>query len=414
MMLYIDPGTGSMLFAVLIGMIGALNFLLKGWIIKLRFLLSGGKSGPREEQKIPLVIFSEGKRYWSIFEPVCRELDRRGVDTVFMTASPDDPALENPYPHIHAEFIGEGNKAFAKLNFLKANVLLATAPGLDVYQWKRSKDVDFYVHILHAASEVVTYRMFGLDYYDAVFVSGDYQTRDLWALEKLRNLPPREVVKIGVPYLDEMKKRLERSGPVAAHPTTVLVAPSWGPSAIFSKFGGKIIDKLVEAGLHVIIRPHPQSFTSEKDLMERLMKEYPESDQVEWNRDADNFEVLRRSDILISDFSGVIFDFALVFDKPVIYADTRFDKSPYDCWWLNTPLWTFEILPEIGEQLTQENFDSLGALVERCLRDEKYAQGRDRAREETWAYPGESAARAAEYLEKKVRELSGKNEENEQ
>ena len=414
MMLYIDPGTGSMLFAVLIGMIGALNFLLKGWIIKLRFLLSGGKSGPREEQKIPLVIFSEGKRYWSIFEPVCRELDRRGVDTVFMTASPDDPALENPYPHIHAEFIGEGNKAFAKLNFLKANVLLATTPGLDVYQWKRSKDVDFYVHILHAASEVVTYRMFGLDYYDAVFVSGDYQTRDLRALEKLRNLPPREVVKIGVPYLDEMKKRLECSGPVAAHPTTVLVAPSWGPSAIFSKFGGKIIDKLVEAGLHVIIRPHPQSFTSEKDLMERLMKEYPESDRVEWNRDADNFEVLRRSDILISDFSGVIFDFALVFDKPVIYADTRFDKGPYDCWWLNTPLWTFEILPEIGEQLTQENFDSLGALVGRCLRDEKYAQGRDRAREETWAYPGESAARAAEYLEKKVRELSGKNEENEQ
>lgn len=414
MMLYIDPGTGSMLFAVLVGIIGALNFLLKGWIIKLRFLLSGGKSGPREEKKIPLAIFSEGKRYWSIFEPVCRELDKRGVDTVFMTASPDDPALENQYPHIHAEFIGEGNKAFAKLNFLKANVLLATTPGLDVYQWKRSKDVDFYVHILHAASEVVTYRMFGLDYYDAVFVSGDYQTRDLRALEKLRNLPPREVEKIGVPYLDEMKKRLERSGPVKAHPTTVLVAPSWGPSAIFSKFGGKIIDKLVEAGFHVIVRPHPQSFTSEKELMEELMKEYPQSEQVEWNRDADNFEVLRRSDILISDFSGVIFDFALVFDKPVIYADTQFDKGPYDCWWLDTPLWTFEILPKIGEQLTQENFDALGTLVAHCMKDEKYTQGRNQAREETWAYPGESAVRAVEYLEKKVRELAGKNKENEQ
>lgn len=411
MMLYIDPGTGSMLFAVLIGIIGALNFLLKGWIIKLRFWLSGGKNVQQEQEKIPLAIFSEGKRYWSIMEPVCRELNRRGIDTVYMTASPDDPALNSGYEHIHAEFIGEGNKAFAKLNFLRANVLLATTPGLDVYQWKRSRDVDYYVHILHAASEVVTYRMFGLDYYDAVFVSGDYQTRDLRALEKLRGLPPREIVKIGVPYLDEMKKRLEQSGPVAEHPTTVLVAPSWGPSAIFSKFGGKIIDVLVAQGYHVIVRPHPQSFTSEKELMDTLMRDYPESGQVEWNRDADNFEVLRRSDILISDFSGVIFDFALVFDKPVIYADTQFDKGPYDCWWLDTPLWTFEILPKLGQQLSQDNFDSLGTIVEQCMHDSRYAQGRDLAREQTWAYPGEGAKRAVDFLEQKVKALTRKSEE---
>ena len=47
------------------------------------------------------------------------------------------------------------------------------------------------------------------------------------------------------------------------------------------------------------------------------MNEYPESDRLEWNRDTDNFNVLNRSDILISDFSGVIFDFSLVYDKPV-------------------------------------------------------------------------------------------------
>ena len=43
MKLYIDPGTGSMLFAILIGIIGTLNYLLKGWFVKLRFALSGGK-----------------------------------------------------------------------------------------------------------------------------------------------------------------------------------------------------------------------------------------------------------------------------------------------------------------------------------------------------------------------------------
>ena len=185
MRFYIDPGTGSMLFAILIGIIGALNFALRGWIIKLRFLLSGGEKTAVDQEKHPLAVFVDDKRYWNVMEPVCRELDRRGLDVAYLTASPDDPALQNPYAHVHAEFLGEGNKAFAKLNFLRANVLLSTTPGLDVYQWKRSPGVDCYVHILHAANEVAGYRMFGIDYYDTVFVSGDYQIRDLRALEAL-------------------------------------------------------------------------------------------------------------------------------------------------------------------------------------------------------------------------------------
>ena len=86
-------------------------------------------------------------------EPVCRELDRRGLDVAYLTASPDDPALQNPYAHVHAEFLGEGNKAFTKLNFLRANVLLSSTPGLDVYQWKRSRDVKWYTHVFHAEYE---------------------------------------------------------------------------------------------------------------------------------------------------------------------------------------------------------------------------------------------------------------------
>lgn len=125
-----------------------------GWIIKLRFLLSGGEKTAVDHEKHPLAVFVDDKRYWNVMEPVCRELDRRGLDVAYLTASPDDPALQNPYAHVHAEFLGEGNKAFAKLNFLRANVLLSSTPGLDVYQWKRSPGVDCYVHILHAANEV--------------------------------------------------------------------------------------------------------------------------------------------------------------------------------------------------------------------------------------------------------------------
>lgn len=395
--LYIDPGTGSMLFTVLIGVIGAGFYSLRMLWIKLRFKISGGKIQENRE-RIPFVIFSDDKRYWSVFEPICREMDRRGREVIYMTASEDDPALENTYPHIRAEFIGKGNRAFARLNFLNATIVLSTTPGLDVYQWKRSKDVRYYVHIPHAASEVTMYRMFGIDYYDAILLSGEYQARDVRALEELRGLPEKDLIQVGIPYMDEMAKRLERLGPVPEHPRTVLLAPSWGPSAIFSVYGGKILDVLLKTGYHVVVRPHPQSFASERELLEKLMRDYPASEQLEWNRDIDNFEVLRRSDILISDFSGVIFDFSLIFEKPVIYTDPQFDVAPYDAWWLKTPLWTRSALPRIGRELTAENMEHLQELIDICLTDPQYAEGRRQVKEETWGHVGEGAKRTVDYL----------------
>ncbi len=410
MLLYIDPGTGSMLFTILIGVIGASIYSLRMLWIKIRFKLSGGKV-QADTQSPSFVIFTDDKRYWKIFEPVCREMDKRGKDVVYMTSSEDDPALDNPYPHIKAEYVGNENKAFARLNFMNATMVLSTTPGLDVYQWKRSKQVKYYVHIPHAASEITLYRMFGIDYYDAILLSGEYQAQDIRNLEKLRGLPAKELVKIGIPYMDEMAARLEKEGPAPEHPRTVLLAPSWGQSAIFNVYGGKILDVLLKTGYHVIVRPHPQSFKSEKEMIEKLMNDYPESDQLEWNRDTDNFDVLRRSDILISDFSGVIFDFTLVYDKPVIYTNPQFDLSLYDAWWLKTPLWTTTALPRIGCQLTEDNMENLKELIDSCISDPKYAEGRRSVKAETWEHCGEGAERAAEYLINKYDELTKEKED---
>jgi CDP-glycerol glycerophosphotransferase (TagB/SpsB family) len=140
-------------------------------------------------------------------------------------------------------------------------------------------------------------------------------------------------------------------------------------------------------------------------MIDKLMAEYPESDRLEWNRDNDNFEVLRRSDILISDFSGVIFDFSLVYDKPVIYADTAFDKAPYDAYWLEDELWTFATLPAIGQQLTEDNLGRIGDVIDTCLHDPRYQAGRDRARQETWAHIGTAAERTVDYLMQKYEQL---------
>ena len=326
-----------------------------------------------------------------------------------MTASPDDPALENDFPHIHAQFIEEGNKAFAKLNFLNASVVLATTPGLDVYQWKRSKQVDYYVHLPHAASDISGYRMFGIDYYDAILLSGQYQVEQVRALEKLRALPAKEIVKVGIPYMDDMLARLHADPPLPEHERTVLLAPSWGESAISKNTAAGSSTPACD-GYHIHHPPAPAVVPlragHDGEAHARLSRFAPA--RVE--RDADNYDVLRRSDIMISDFSGVIFDFALVYDKPVIYADTEFDKSPYDAWWLDKPLWTFTALPRIGEKLTPENMSGLRGMIDACLTDPRYEAGRQEVRAETWEHPGEGAVRAANYLLAKYQELKSQEE----
>ncbi len=404
-MLYIDPGTGGMLFTVLFGIFGVAVFGLRALMVKIKFLAGSGKGTKANEQKIPVAIFTDHKRYWNTFGPILDELEKRHQKTVYFTCSEDDSAFEQKYEYITCEFLGKGNRAFAKLNLLNASVVLSTTPSLDVFQWKRSKDVDCYIHILHAANGTVMYRMFGTDHYDAFILSGDYQVDEVRTMEQMRNIKPREIELCGIPYMDEMKKRLDSAGEVPAHERTVLLAPSWGESGILSKFGEKLIDALISTGYKIIVRPHPQSYTAEKEMLEGLMAKYSDPSKVEWNRDNDNFEVLRRSDILISDFSGVIFDFSLVFDKPIIYTDTKFDISPYDASWIDETPWTFRILPELGLELNENNVGSIKELIDRCIEDPSFAKGRDKARKETWVHIGEGTKRAVDFVIKKYNEV---------
>lgn len=248
--------------------------------------------------------------------------------------------------------------------------------------------------------------MFGLDYYDAVLLSGSYQIRQLRELEAKRHLPAKELLTVGLPYFDELKQQLIDNPPPKKTQRTVLLAPSWGVSSILNCFGSAMMDALLATGYRIIVRPHPQSYLSESKLIERLQAAYPDSDQLQWNRDNDNFSVLNQADILISDFSGVLFDFALVFDKPILYADTAFDSAPYDACWLDEAMWTFSALPKIGIPLTKDNLADLKPIIDAALTQKQFAEARETARSESWEHVGEAAKRTVDYLIEKHRLLS--------
>ncbi len=402
---YIDPGTGSMLFAIIIGVVTTGVFVVRGLLIKFKFVMHGGRAGRRDLNKAAFVIFSDDKRYWNIFKPVCDEFEKRGIGIEYMTASENDPALSEKYGHVKCEFIGEGNMAFAKLNMMRAGICLSTTPGLDVLQWKRSKDVDWYVHMFHAVDDTTMYRMFGLDHYDAVLMGGEIQREPIRQLEKMRNGAEKELVLAGISYMDSMKERLKREGRHEPSETTVLLAPSWGSSSILNKYGAEFIEKLVKTGYKVIIRPHPQTKKTEPELLDSLMRQFPAGDRLDWNFENDNFNVLNEADILISDFSGIIFDFAFVFDKPVIFADTSYDKAPYDAWWFDCDPWIIRILPEIGRKLLYSDFDNMKEIIDEVISSEEYKAARKKAGDEAWAEQGNSAKNIADYLVKKHEDI---------
>ena len=418
MIFYIDPGTGSMLFTILIGVLGALVYAFRNVLMKAKFAVTGGrKSKESEADRIPVVIFTDSKRYWNLFRPICDELEKRRIPSLYLTASEDDPALsETNYTCVRTEFAGKGNRAFAKMNMIRADVVLSSTPGLDVYQWKRSRGVKTYVHIPHGIYDLTTYRMFGLDYYDAILLAGSFQEAPIRKIEQIRNLPAKELTVAGMPYLDEMLKRKkeeeaqtegEEAGEKPAEAAkTVLLAPSWGKSAILARYGEKIFDALLKTDYHIIVRPHPQSFTSEKELMDSLQAKYPDSDRLEWDRNTDNYDSLKRADLLISDFSGVVFDFAFIFERPVIIADTSFDPKPYDASWLDDPIWNYEAVKEFSARLTEDNAENIGELIRECLDSPELKAGIRKVREESWANIGYSAEKSADYLAGKLEQYS--------
>jgi hypothetical protein len=404
--LYIDPGTGSMLFSILIGAAATLYFLSRALIIKAKVFFSGGrvKAG---SGLLPYVIYCEGAQYWNVFKPVLDEFEKRKIALVYLTSVENDPAFQAGYQYIKREYIGEGNKAFARLNLLRADVVLMTTPGLDVYQLKRSKGVKHYAHILHAPGDATLYRLFGLDYFDSVLLTGDYQARDIRTLEKMRGTLEKRLVTVGCSYLDVYTEKIRAVPAEKDHPFTVLVSPSWGKSALLSRYGERLLDPLARTGFRIIVRPHPQSRKSESALLDLLTEKYKDAKNVEWDYERDNIYALAKADIMISDFSGIIFDYTFLRDKPVIYVNPNMDLRPYDADDIcsdeagNTDtqkLWQFAVLSQFGIELKEDMFEHIGEVLAEAKDNPALKAVRQKAKDEAWMYPGEAARRVADFM----------------
>lgn len=403
--LYIDPGTGSMLFSILIGALATVYFISRAAWIKIKFLFTG-KKGNIDKSSYRFVIYNEDIRYWNVFKPVLDAFENHETEVTYFTSCKEDPVFNAEYKFVFSQYIGEGNTAFAKLNFLSADVVLMTTPGLDVYQLKRSRNVKHYAHLEHSVGDATMYRMFGLDYFDSILVTGMYKEKDVRWLEEHRNINRKEIVSVGCTYLDEFKKRIEKIPAEEDHKFTVLLSPSWGPSAILSRYGEKLLDSLQATGWNIIVRPHPQSRISEKEILDRLTSRYKDMENIIWDYNSDNIFSLKKADIMISDFSGIIYDYTFLCDKPVMYVNADMDLRMYDAWYVpGQKPWQVNAVKKFGIELKESQFSNIKKIIQNARDSKELEDLRHKAKNEAWENIGFAGEKVYEFMVSRENDL---------
>jgi hypothetical protein len=386
---YLDPGSGSMLVSGLVGLLTTLLFFLKGIYYKGRRILLGvsGKAAKDDLSRHQLVFYSEGRQYWSTFKPVIDELVGRGERCVYLTSDEEDPGLSYSSELVRTKYIGRGTKAYVYLAVLEADVCAMTTPGLDVLQIRRSKGVKHYAHLIHAPTDIGIYKRYSFDYFDSILISGDHQGKSLRKLEELRGTPRKLLPKTGCLYYDEMQRQLNELdvAPVAGNRITVLVAPTWGLNGLLKKFGARVLIPLLEKQWNVIVRPHPQSYISEREMLDCLREELKQYPNLQWDSNKDGIRSMARANAMVSDLSGIVFDFAFLFEKPVITLKFDLNTLGLEAAELSWDPWELTTLDTVGRRMAESELNALPKIIEqefgrtdrtrmiRRLRDESVA-----------------------------------------
>ncbi len=401
--LYIDPGTGSLLVYALVGIASSLFFILKGFFYNLYVALVAvfHKKDKTEvessrRQVNPIVFYSEGNKYFHVFEPVIKEMIDRKVPCTYVTPDKNDQAFGLVCDTFTVICPGNDLVTIYYMNNISCDVVVSSTPHLDIYMWKRSKRVKKYVHIFHAPCGVDYYEKYALSFYDVILSLGDFMPLAQNYLDDKRHLPRKQYYQVGNTYYDKMVATVAAMESRKADTPTVLYAPTWGYSrSSFFTTGQQFVMQLLKDGYHVIFRPHPQFYTSHQKELDAFLdqvKEYP----LVLDKDPSPLGSMSQSDILISDYSGIVIDFAYLFQKPILLSTSRLSSAGYED----------EELPEdisfdkkaihfVGHELTAAEAADISATVASCLASSDENASRIRAFRDNNIYHFGSAGKYA-------------------
>lgn len=397
---YLDPGTGSLLLYALAGMATTLAFGLRRlWYgIKGRVFLAGGGA---VSHNLPDIVFhSEGGKYWQVFQPVIAALEREGASCAYVSPDRADPGLAHRARGYQALRPGGETATLAWMNAVRAGLVVSTTPHLDVYMLRRSRGVRRYAHLFHAPTDICYYEKYAFDWYDALLTVGPFQEASVRSLEALRGTPRKSLLPTGCTYYDYLLAGMGEGGASAPSSAggarTALYAPAWGVRSSVESQGLAIIDSLAAAGFRVVFRPHPQFYVSHRGLIAEVEGRLAGRRDIEIDRKGTGLDAMARADLLVTDLSGILFDFACLFGRPILLAKSDADPGGQEGEDLPGPLWDQAASRELAYASIGADAGRVGDLAREALAAGKAdAERLRRFREENFHNFGKAGAAAA-------------------
>ncbi len=370
--LYIDPASTSALLYIILALAASIAFALRGFFYKIKNLVLGkGFKNDHDFEGYDIIFYSEGKQYWRVFLPVIRNLVKQGQKCGYLTSDENDPGLDYKSELYKAKYIGNLTMTSVYLNRLKAKFVGMTTPQLDVMMIRRSKKVQHYGHIVHAPIDIFTYRKFAFDYFDSVFCSGPHQLEGIRKLEKKRGLPEKLLLKTGLTYYDVMLEEIKKLPKFEKKNPVVLVAPTWKEYSIINRFGVDFFKSLLKnSSYDVILRPHPQTYVSFPELIKNIEDTFASEPRMSIDKNPSGTESMAKADLMISDLSGVIWDFAFLYSKPVLLLKTDFDSiEGFEGSELDHEMWEMKERARLGKIFDENDVENISEIVNDLLKN---------------------------------------------
>ncbi len=330
-----------------------------------------------------LVIYSEKGGFYKYFEGIIQNiLERSKMAIHYITNDPDDPIFEmaQTEPRIKPYYIGP-KKLIPLMMKMEADIVLMSTPDLDKYHIKRSlvsKDVE-YVYVPHDMMSVhMGFREGALDAFDTIFSTGPHVDREVRATEQAYGLKEKHLVPFGYPLADKLiaageVENARRANEVPVSLKEILIAPSWQEDNLLDSCIDELLTQLVRPGYHVTVRPHPEYVKRYGERMNQIVEKYQHmvGENLSFELDFTTNKSSYASDLLITDWSGIAYEFCFATKRPALFINTQIkclnpNWEKIGC----TPV-EISLRDRVGMSLDKDQLDRTAETVERLLADPK-------------------------------------------
>lgn len=365
-----------------------------------------------------LVFYSESNGFYKYYKGIIEYLlENTNIIIHYITSDYNDNIfnMEKEYDTLKAYYIEE-KKLITLMMKLDCDVMVMTMPDLQNYHIKRSyvrKDIE-YIYIPHGMNSLnLTMRYGSMDNYDTLYATGKYQKEEALKTNDLYKLN-RKIVEWGYCLLDDMIIDYEKNKK-GNKEKKILIAPSWQKDNIVDLCLEEVLNELKNKNYKVVVRPHPQHVRHMKEKFEQMKEQYKNNKNIVIQTDFSSNDTVFNADLIISDWSGIAYEYAFTTKKPVIFIDTPMKI-------MNEKYEELEIEPfniwsryEIGEVIKLDNIKSISKTVDNMLNNQKkYKEKIIKLIDDSVYNVGTSGEVGAEYIieaiQNKIKERKENNE----